>query len=123
MGEGASAQRSEATSRKSADRRITRKPPRVDTRRVESVGPQSAPDPVLTPAQMRFAREHGARPGFARVSDGSVFFYRRHYRGTERWLVDISGTVLEFASFRGPAAARDEEGDPSAIGRDDSEGS
>lgn len=73
--------------------------------------PKSATDPVLTPAQMRFAREHGARPGFARASDGSVFFYRGHYRGTERWLVDGGGKVIDFASFPSRAAARGEEGD------------
>jgi hypothetical protein len=81
-----------------------------DTRHVERVDPRAAGDPVLTPAQMRFAREHRARPGFARVSDGSVFFYRDHSRGTERWLVDSSGEVLDVATFPSGPMARAEEG-------------
>jgi hypothetical protein len=52
---------------------------------------------------MRFAREHRARPRFARESDGSVFFYRDDYRGTERWLVDSRGEVLDVEHF--PASA------------------
>ena len=86
-------------------------PVEPDTRHVDSVDRRAVGDPVLTPAQMRFAREHRARPGFARVSDGSVFFYRDHYQGTERWLVDSWGEVLDVASFHSSVAARAEEGD------------
>ena len=73
---------------------------RLDTRDVESMDPKTPADPVLTPEQMRFAREHRARPAFARESDGSVFFYRTHHGGTERWLVGSRGEVLSAEYFR-----------------------
>jgi hypothetical protein len=58
-------------------------------------------------AQMRFARIHGARPGFARVSDGRVFFYRDDRGGTERWLIDGEGEALDSTYLpRDPATAR-----------------
>lgn len=84
---------------------------RPDTRDVESVDPESASDPVLTPAQMRFAREHRARPRFARESDGSVSFYRAHYGGTDRWLVGSEGEVLHVEHFPSRAAASAERSD------------
>lgn len=89
---------------------------RPDTHHVESVDPKAAGDPVLTPAQMRFAREHRARPRLARESDGSVFFYRDHYHGTERWLVDSEGQVLDEEYFRGSATARAANGESPATG-------
>jgi hypothetical protein len=76
------------------------------------VDPKTPADPVLTPAQMRFAREHRARPRFAGESDGSVFFYRVHYGGTERWLVDTWGEVLDVEYFPLSAAARIKKRDP-----------
>lgn len=76
--------------------------------------PEAPADPVLTPAQMRFARQHRARPRFARGSDGSVFLYRVHYGGTERWLVDNWGEVLDVEYFPVTAGARTEKRDPPA---------
>ena len=89
-------------------------PRRPDTRDVESLDGNAAGDPVLTPAQMRFAREHRARPKLVRESDGSVFFYRGDYRGTERWLVDSQGDVLDVEYFRASLAATVEQGGPPA---------
>jgi hypothetical protein len=70
---------------------------------------------------MRFAREHGARPGVARVSDGSVFFYTDHYRGTDRWLVNRCGDVLDVATFPSGAVARAEEGEPAVARKADTD--
>lgn len=80
--------------------------------------PQAAGDPVLTPAQMRFAREHRARPKLAREFDGSVFFYREDYRGTERWLVDSRGEVRDVVYFPAGAAARAGQRGPASAGED-----
>ncbi len=88
---------------------------------MESEDRRSAGGPVLTTAQMRFAREPGARPGFARVRDGSVFFYRDDHAGTERWLVDCQGDVLDVAYLpRGAARARQRDPASREPGRDTS---
>lgn len=55
----------------------------------------SASDPVLSMAQMRFAREHRARPGRATAGHGRVLLYREEQGGTMRWLVDSAGEVLD----------------------------
>jgi hypothetical protein len=85
---------------------------RPDTRSVEFVDHEPAGGPLLTPAQMRFAREHRARPMFARDSDGSVSFYRVYYGGTDRWLVGSEGEVLHVEHFPADAVARAEGGVP-----------
>lgn len=80
-----------------------------DTGRVERPTPDLAGDPVLTPAQMRFARLHRARPGCSGAPPGSVFFYHDDVHGTDRWLVGIYGEVLEATYFTrdAPRTARD----------------
>ncbi|MBV8217796.1 MAG: hypothetical protein JO325_04985 [Solirubrobacterales bacterium] len=80
---------------------------------MDSMDPEPDGDPVLTPAQMRFAREHRARPGFAREPDGSVSFYRAHFGGTDRWLVGSEGEVLHAEHCpRPPAAEADRRHSP-----------
>jgi hypothetical protein len=60
----------------------------------------------LTPAQLSFARKHGATPGCAaEINPRSVFFYRKTEIGAERWLVDADGRILDQAWFRNSCAA------------------
>jgi hypothetical protein len=56
----------------------------------------------LTAAQRRFAQEHKAIPGMrSGVRDRLVFVYRDgDCGGTQRWLVDPAGRVVDFASLR-----------------------
>ncbi len=64
--------------------------------------PDLADDPhgwssALSKAQLRFARRHDATAGTDSAVPEAVFFYRRTGRGTERWLVDSEGRVLDHA--------------------------
>jgi hypothetical protein len=61
---------------------------------------KSAADPVLTMEQMRFARQHRARPGRATTGHGRVLFYRDDEHGTTRWLVDARGEILDSAFLK-----------------------
>jgi hypothetical protein len=56
--------------------------------------------PAVTPAQTRFARHRHAQVGnVSAYGDGSVFLYHQDGHGTVRWLVDRSGSVLDFTRF------------------------
>lgn len=73
---------------------------------VESPRDKPVDDPVLSKAQMRFARQHRACPAPAAVRDGSVLFYRKDRSGTTRWLVGTSGEVLDVDRFETGADKR-----------------
>ena len=53
--------------------------------------------PRLTPAQELVCTRLDAEGTFPSALDnGSVFFYRTTHQGTDRWLVNPAGQVLEF---------------------------
>ena len=63
---------------------------------------QEAFTPVLSPRQLRFVSEHHAQPGLPTVS--GIYFYHEDRAGTDRWLVDAKGQVLDFERFHWPRA-------------------
>ena len=54
----------------------------------------------LTREQSRFAEENGARAGVKSLAaSGAIFLYRDDAFGTDRWLVDGRGSVLDIMRF------------------------
>lgn len=53
----------------------------------------------LTPAQARFAEEHGA-VAVMEGDHGALFFYRHEVSWVHRWIVSAGGRILDQAQFR-----------------------
>jgi hypothetical protein len=55
----------------------------------------------LTPPQAGFALRVGAHPGLrGAAGSGNVFLYRSDQWGTERWLVDRQGLLIDAQCFQ-----------------------
>jgi hypothetical protein len=54
----------------------------------------------LSREQLQFARLHGATAGTKPAGSEAVFFYRSGELGTERWLVNSEGQVLDNTFLR-----------------------
>ena len=55
----------------------------------------------LSPGQAVFARDHDACAGQRGAgSRGAVFMYHDDLGSTQRWLVDVSGRVVDARTFR-----------------------
>jgi hypothetical protein len=62
--------------------------------------PDGRGSPRLSREQLRFARRHGASAGAKSTVSEAVFFYRSGEHGTERWLVNSEGQVLDNTFLR-----------------------